>query len=58
MWEDSGKGVWRLELLSDEILIDAYLKALQLKLEPEFIRLLAVEIQRRELKPALRRLGA
>jgi len=43
--------VWELKLLSDEVLIDAYAKAIQLKLDPEFIRLLAAEIKRRKLKP-------
>ncbi|AEI44035.1 sporulation histidine kinase inhibitor Sda [Paenibacillus mucilaginosus] len=38
-----------LEKLSDEDLLEAYLLALDLKLEPSFIRLLRDEIDRRQL---------
>lgn len=40
----------RLKLISDETLIDSYYKALQLKLEPDFVDLLLAEIKRRNLK--------
>ena len=35
--------------LSDELLIDSYFKALELKLNTEFIRLIEMEIHRRSL---------
>ncbi|WCK52915.1 sporulation histidine kinase inhibitor Sda [Aneurinibacillus sp. Ricciae_BoGa-3] len=38
-----------MNLLSDEVLLDAYFKAIQLKLEKDFILLLYSEIQRRNL---------
>jgi developmental checkpoint coupling sporulation initiation to replication initiation len=47
-----------LEMLSDEILIEAYIKALQLKLDPDFLRLLAAEMRRRKLDRSVQRLGA
>lgn len=39
-----------LHLLSDEHLIEAYYSAIQLNLDKEFIRLLAEELEKRELK--------
>lgn len=36
--------------LSDELLIESYYKAYELKLNPEFIRLIEQEIQRRSLQ--------
>ncbi|MDQ6419870.1 sporulation histidine kinase inhibitor Sda [Paenibacillus sp. LHD-117] len=36
-----------MDLLSDELLIDTYFAAIEFKLEPEFIRMLAVEVKRR-----------
>lgn len=36
-----------MELLSDELLIDTYFAAIEYKLEPEFIRMLAIEVKRR-----------
>ncbi|NHN30383.1 sporulation histidine kinase inhibitor Sda [Paenibacillus agricola] len=38
-----------MRLMSNEVLIDTYFKALDLKLEKEFIRLLLDEISRRKL---------
>ena len=35
--------------LSDDLLIESYYKAIQLKLSPEFIRLIEKEIHRRSL---------
>ncbi|MDQ8733245.1 MULTISPECIES: sporulation histidine kinase inhibitor Sda [unclassified Paenibacillus] len=40
-----------LELLSDEMLVDTYYAAIQFELEPEFIRMLAIEMKRRRLNP-------
>jgi len=39
-----------LGLLSDELLINAYEKAVQLKLEQDFIELLLMEMKKRNLK--------
>ena len=39
-----------MEHLSDELLIESYHKANELKLSPEFIELIEEEIQRRSLK--------
>ncbi|MDF2834974.1 MAG: sporulation inhibitor [Paenibacillus sp.] len=36
-----------MELLSDDMLIDTYFAAIEYKLEPDFIRMLAVEVKRR-----------
>ncbi|MCZ0702327.1 developmental checkpoint coupling sporulation initiation to replication initiation [Natronobacillus azotifigens] len=38
-----------MKQLSDELLIESYYKAYELKLNPEFIRLIEQEIQRRLL---------
>ncbi|MBE3570394.1 MAG: sporulation histidine kinase inhibitor Sda [Bacillales bacterium] len=35
--------------LSDELLIESYYKAIELKLSPEFIRLIETEMDRRAL---------
>jgi len=43
-----------VEILSDDMLLESYYTAVQLKLDPAFIRLLAAEMQRRNLKPDLR----
>ncbi|RIX53024.1 sporulation histidine kinase inhibitor Sda [Paenibacillus nanensis] len=42
-----------MEQLSDELLVDTYYAAVEYKLEPEFIRMLADEMRRRgvELSP-------
>ncbi|MGM0881936.1 MAG: sporulation histidine kinase inhibitor Sda [Bacillota bacterium] len=47
-----------MELLSDELLIDTYYAAIQFKLEPEFIRLLALEMKRRQVNPEARKITA
>lgn len=47
-----------MELLSDELLIDTYYSAIQFKLEPEFIRLLALEMKRRKVNPEARKITA
>ncbi|TDF98905.1 sporulation histidine kinase inhibitor Sda [Paenibacillus piri] len=38
-----------MRLMSDEVLIESYFKAQELKLEAEFIKLLLDEIKRRKL---------
>ncbi|GLX65909.1 sporulation histidine kinase inhibitor Sda [Paenibacillus glycanilyticus] len=41
-----------MELLSDELLEDTYLAAILYKLEDDFIRMLLVEMKRRQLNKA------
>lgn len=53
-WGRKRKGCATVEILSDEMLLESYYTAVQLKLDPAFIRLLAAEMQRRNLKPDLR----
>ncbi|KAA0549332.1 sporulation histidine kinase inhibitor Sda [Bacillus sp. BGMRC 2118] len=38
-----------MKKLSDELLIESYYKAIELKLSPEFIHLIEIEIKRRAL---------
>lgn len=38
-----------MDLLSDELLVDTYYAAIEYKLEPEFIRMLAAEMKRRDV---------
>ncbi|AKP47892.1 sporulation histidine kinase inhibitor Sda [Bacillus smithii] len=38
-----------MRLLSDELLIETYYKAIELKLSPDFIRLIETEMDRRAL---------
>lgn len=38
-----------MRMLSNEILMDSYVRAVELKLEKEFIELLLIEIKRRKL---------
>lgn len=38
-----------MELLSDELLVETYFAALQYKLDPEFIRMLQLEMKRRQI---------
>lgn len=52
------KGVWDMELLSDDLLVDSYYMAVQLHLEAEFIRLLLNEMERRGINPDSYRIGA
>ncbi|OMF28066.1 sporulation inhibitor A [Paenibacillus sp. FSL H8-0548] len=40
-----------MELLSDEMLVDTYYAAMHFELEPEFIRMLAIELKRRHINP-------
>nr|WP_183597314.1 sporulation histidine kinase inhibitor Sda [Paenibacillus phyllosphaerae] len=40
-----------MEILSDELLLEAYHAAISFNLEPEFIHLLAAEIKRRQINP-------
>ncbi|WP_141431435.1 sporulation histidine kinase inhibitor Sda [Bacillus sp. 03113] len=40
--------------LSDELLIESYFKAMKLNLNPEFIRLIEIEIHRRSLSHKIR----
>ncbi|ALS26770.1 sporulation histidine kinase inhibitor Sda [Paenibacillus cisolokensis] len=47
-----------MELLSDELLVDTYFAAIQYKLDPEFIRLLAIELKRRKINPEAYEIGA
>jgi developmental checkpoint coupling sporulation initiation to replication initiation len=42
-------GASGLRKLSDELLLESYYKARELKLSPEFIQLIELEIQRRSL---------
>ncbi len=41
-----------MDQLSDELLIDTYYAAIEYKLDPEFIRMLAMEMKRREVEPS------
>ncbi|WP_127534401.1 sporulation histidine kinase inhibitor Sda [Paenibacillus kobensis] len=47
-----------MELLSDDLLVDSYVAAVQLHLEPDFIRLLSEEMERRQINPESCRIGA
>lgn len=38
-----------MQQLSDELLIDTYFAAIEYKLDPDFIRMLAAELKRREV---------
>ncbi|MGO4370843.1 sporulation histidine kinase inhibitor Sda [Paenibacillus sp. YIM B09110] len=40
-----------MELLSDEMLVDTYFAAIQYNLDQEFIRMLAMELKRRQVNP-------
>lgn len=39
-----------MDLLSNELLVDSYCKAIEMKLDSDFIRLLRNEIKKRELR--------
>ena len=43
-----------MDKLSDELLIESYFKAIELKLSPEFIRLIEKEIERRSISTRLK----
>lgn len=47
-----------MELLSDEMLVETYYAAIQYELEPEFIRMLALEMKRRRLNPETNKITA
>ncbi|WP_424766378.1 sporulation histidine kinase inhibitor Sda [Paenibacillus sp. sgz302251] len=47
-----------MELLSDEMLVETYYAAIQFQLEPDFIRMLAVELKRRHVNPEARKITA
>ncbi|MBW7476631.1 sporulation histidine kinase inhibitor Sda [Paenibacillus oenotherae] len=47
-----------MEILSDELLVDAYRLALNYKLELDFIMLLAAEMKRRQINPDQYRITA
>ncbi len=47
-----------MRLLSNDILMDTYNKAVEMQLEREFINMLLMEIHRRDLKIPNRRQGA
>jgi developmental checkpoint coupling sporulation initiation to replication initiation len=47
-----------MEMLSDDLLVEAYYSAVQFDLEPEFIKLLAAEMIRRKLNPDTYRITA
>jgi developmental checkpoint coupling sporulation initiation to replication initiation len=49
IWKTKARGEAFMHLLSDEALLDAYMKAIHLGLEREFIDLLVEEIIKREL---------
>jgi len=44
--------------LPDDLLLEAYYTAVEQKLDPAFIRMLAAELSRRKLKPVSVRMGA
>ncbi|MBD2845708.1 sporulation histidine kinase inhibitor Sda [Paenibacillus sp. IB182496] len=47
-----------MHILSDDILVESYELALQLKLDPEFVQLLLDEMHRRSLSSEVNRVGA
>lgn len=53
-----GKDDPRMNKLPDDLLLEAYYSAVEQRLDPAFIRMLAVELSRRKLKPASVRMGA
>lgn len=59
-WEYSKarKGCADMNKLPDELLLEAYAAAVKLKLDPDFIRMLAAEMARRNLKPGAVQIGA
>ena len=46
-------GIAKMENLSDELLIESYFKAMELKLSTDFVSLIKKEIDRRSLKERL-----
>jgi developmental checkpoint coupling sporulation initiation to replication initiation len=47
-----------MNMLSDDLLLESYFAAMKLRLDPNFIRMLAIEMMRRNMKPAALRIGA
>lgn len=47
-----------MEKLSNELLIDTYYAAIEYKLEPDFIRMIAAELKRREINLAAHKITA
>lgn len=47
-----------MDMLSDELLVDAYHSAIQFNLDPDFIKLLTVEMIRRQINPETYRITA
>lgn len=40
--------------LSDKLLVESYFKAIELELNPEFIRLIEIEMERRSINKSLK----
>ncbi|WP_332262461.1 sporulation histidine kinase inhibitor Sda [Paenibacillus sp. GSMTC-2017] len=47
-----------MDHLSDELLVDTYYAAIEFKLEPDFIRMLAIELKRRNVDLSAQRHSA
>lgn len=47
------KELWRMKMLTDETLLDSYYRAIDLKLDRDFINLLLAEIRRRNLQDSI-----
>ncbi|GGD75113.1 sporulation histidine kinase inhibitor Sda [Paenibacillus nasutitermitis] len=47
-----------MDMLSDELLVDAYHAAIQFNLDSDFIKLLTVEMIRRQINPETYRITA
>lgn len=47
-----------MDILTDELLVDTYHAAIEYKLDPDFIRMLAQEMKRRNMSPPTRKNSA
>jgi len=47
-----------MNLITDDLLLESYYAAVKLRLDPDFIRMLAIEMMRRNMKPSALRIGA
>lgn len=47
-----------MNAMTDDLLLESYYAAVKLRLDPDFIRMLAIEMMRRNIKPAALRIGA
>ena len=47
-----------MDRMPDDLLLESYFTAMKLRLDPDFIRMLALEMMRRNMKPATLRIGA